>query len=839
MSAMRIRARAAVGAAGLLIAAVVSVGTTARAAEECEQAHTCTVDSPTRSCLFPFTVADGEIVRVTVRERDDTLTAQWRLLTASGTSAPSCGSLRPGRGSDCGPLPAGEYRIEVGAAAGTGAAGVHLQRLTRCTTTELRCEQPLEDEIVPPEESDLFRFAAAEGEVVRLTVRKLTGPLVAEWRLLTIDGVPAESCGSFRRALAADCGPLGAGDYQLQVVDETARNVGTYAVDLLRLTAEHACDVVGIRCDDTVQAEIDPPTDADLFRFTVEEGEAVRVTVDELSGALRAEWRLLTADGLPAPVCSSLMLARSADCGPLPAGDYLIYVRDDDARDTGAYELTLLFLVNLCSNCGNGLVTDDEECDPPGGCCTSSCRIAPVGFVCRPPAAECDIPEVCDGESSVCPVDRAAPAGVVCRPPVDLCDQPETCTGRSVLCPLDVLKPAGAICRPAVGPCDLPEICSGRDAACPAVDAKRQTVCRPAIGPCDIAERCDGISDECPHDGVAPPGFVCRPAAHPCDVAETCSGISPTCPPNLLPAGECGNGCPDAGEQCGESGMAPCPAGEVCVACRCLACAPGLIACPAAPGPDGRLEVAVSVDVGGRALGDAGFTLVWDASLLAFESIGGGETPEFAGPATCSLEPEAGRARCTALQRQSADRPTGVVEVARVRFAALGSSAARPDVGLAVDVLVDTTGDPIAACPLEASCAVPECDADEACDAGDACSEAACVEGTCQRGPRGGLEGADCRLAELAGALRCQGVPIGGSFSRVVGRTVTKARRLLQKAVGRPERRVVRLVRRVDRQLAALQRRLARDHRIPADCRTEIGELVGERRRLLAALVSR
>ncbi|KAK4047861.1 hypothetical protein OIO90_006022 [Microbotryomycetes sp. JL221] len=82
-------------------------------------------------------------------------------------------------------------------------------------------------------------------------------------------------------------------------------------------------------------------------------------------------------------------------------------------------------------SCGNGIVENDEQCDPGSQddpccdretcrfingatcsplnslCCTSQCQLASQGTVCRPSIdATCDREEVCSGSSAECPEDR-------------------------------------------------------------------------------------------------------------------------------------------------------------------------------------------------------------------------------------------------------------------------------------------------------------------------------------------------------------------------------------------------------------------------------------------------
>ncbi|KAM5306638.1 disintegrin and metalloproteinase domain-containing protein 28 isoform 2-T2 [Glossophaga mutica] len=59
--------------------------------------------------------------------------------------------------------------------------------------------------------------------------------------------------------------------------------------------------------------------------------------------------------------------------------------------------------------CGNQLVEEEEDCD----CGTS--EIKKGGEVCRPAKDECDLPEMCDGQSALCPDDRFQVNGFPCQ----------------------------------------------------------------------------------------------------------------------------------------------------------------------------------------------------------------------------------------------------------------------------------------------------------------------------------------------------------------------------------------------------------------------------------------
>jgi metallopeptidase family M12-like protein/disintegrin len=70
---------------------------------------------------------------------------------------------------------------------------------------------------------------------------------------------------------------------------------------------------------------------------------------------------------------------------------------------------------NPCCNPTTCRFTDNSVCDPANeDCCTSQCRFAAAGAICRTSTGECDPQETCPGDSSICPNDKHKNDGASC-----------------------------------------------------------------------------------------------------------------------------------------------------------------------------------------------------------------------------------------------------------------------------------------------------------------------------------------------------------------------------------------------------------------------------------------
>ncbi|KAI2471738.1 zinc metalloprotease mde10 [Annulohypoxylon bovei var. microspora] len=112
------------------------------------------------------------------------------------------------------------------------------------------------------------------------------------------------------------------------------------------------------------------------------------------------------------------------------------------------------------SQCGNGIVEADEQCDCGGtdGCGDNSC--------CDPTTCKFKDNAVCDPSNEDCCSDQCQfkSSGSVCRDSTSSCDPSETCSGTSGTCPTDVKAPDGQSCGSGLT-CASGQ-CTSRDLQC-------------------------------------------------------------------------------------------------------------------------------------------------------------------------------------------------------------------------------------------------------------------------------------------------------------------------------------------------------------------------------------
>lgn len=141
------------------------------------------------------------------------------------------------------------------------------------------------------------------------------------------------------------------------------------------------------------------------------------------------------------------------------------------------------------SQCGNGIVEEDEQCDCGGetGCGDNNC--------CDPKTCKYKANSVCDPSNEDCCTDQCqfASSGTVCRASTGTCDPEETCAGTAASCPKDVKTPDREACGDAgAGLTCASGQCTSRDQQCKSLvgsltSSQDTTACEGQSGSCIVS----------------------------------------------------------------------------------------------------------------------------------------------------------------------------------------------------------------------------------------------------------------------------------------------------------------------------------------------------------------
>jgi len=87
-----------------------------------------------------------------------------------------------------------------------------------------------------------------------------------------------------------------------------------------------------------------------------------------------------------------------------------------------------------CCECSTCMLKEGSSCSSTEPCCDSTCNFETAGTVCRAAIGDCDIEEVCSGDSGVCPSDVGEQWGTACTASDGAAS---TCYGKVCLASLD------------------------------------------------------------------------------------------------------------------------------------------------------------------------------------------------------------------------------------------------------------------------------------------------------------------------------------------------------------------------------------------------------------------
>jgi cysteine-rich repeat protein len=348
---------------------------------------------------YQLSATAGDVVTVAVGETvlDNAFNACWQIFGPSGAALNtlSCGGA--GTPPEAIPLPVtGTYTVlvtEQDGAYRSGEYGVKADGVSASVTCgpALGCGSDAVTTLSRYGEMDTYRYAGAAGELLSISI----GEPVAD-NLLDLCGqlfdpngvsVGARTCGTLNTTLRLLRTLPSAGTYTLEVSEQEADRLGSYAYSLQRILPTAQQCGQSTACGAPALGGIAQRAgDTKTYAFLAGAGDIVTISVSETftSAGFTPCWQLLAPSGaaVGAVQCGA---ATAAGVRTLTeTGVHTIEVSEDALDTAWVYSVTVTgpLAAGVCTTpCGNGALDAGEACDDGSiagvDCCSPLCQVVP------------------------------------------------------------------------------------------------------------------------------------------------------------------------------------------------------------------------------------------------------------------------------------------------------------------------------------------------------------------------------------------------------------------------------------------------------------------------------
>ncbi len=224
---------------------------------------------------------------------------------------------------------------------------------------ELACGDRLEDSIDSVGEQDTFTFSGQAGDVVIVTLFKISGSSLFVPITDLFGPTPGTEplsifTGDETNVLPED------GTYTLRIRDDNLLDTGFYRIELEWISPFDQQCGENLLCGEQEHDSIDSVGEQDVFTFNGQAGNVVTLTLFKTSGS---SLFVPIADLFgPTPGTEPLSIFTGDDTNVLPEdGTYTLRIHDDDFSDTGFYGIQLDWVVGACT-CA---AAEELSCESP------------------------------------------------------------------------------------------------------------------------------------------------------------------------------------------------------------------------------------------------------------------------------------------------------------------------------------------------------------------------------------------------------------------------------------------------------------------------------------------
>ncbi|MFZ2359049.1 MAG: hypothetical protein WA040_06865 [Anaerolineae bacterium] len=302
----------------------------------------CSISSPGEFNTYTFDADVGDKIRIVMVRAGDIIEPEFALYNANGDWAYCSANSTKIASAECGIDRAGTYSIQAfdHSDRDRGDYTLSLQRLNNPVgATTIDFGQTITATIDMPMEYDFYTFFADAGDKIVVTVARSNSILEPEFGLYNERGNWAYCSTRSTKIAQAECTMDTAGQYSIQVNDQSDRDEGSYIIRLQKLN--NPAGSVPINFGQTVEGSIQSVAEEDFYTFFADVNDKIVIAMRRTEGRMEPSFGLYNERGDWAYCSSSSTTAAEARCTVDRAGTYTIRATDASENDLGKYTLTL------------------------------------------------------------------------------------------------------------------------------------------------------------------------------------------------------------------------------------------------------------------------------------------------------------------------------------------------------------------------------------------------------------------------------------------------------------------------------------------------------------------
>lgn len=302
----------------------------------------CSIGNPGETHSYIFDADVGDKIRIIMVRAGDILEPEFALYDPNGDRT-SCSDYSTQTASrECTIDRAGTYSIKTTdhSDRDRGDYLLSLQRLNSPVgAAAIDYGQTITGSIEMPSEYDFYSFFADASDKVVITVSRSNSILEPAFRVYDEKGNSTSCSAQSTKIAQRECTISNAGQYSIQVDDQSDRDEGEYIIRLQRLN--NPMGSLLIDYGQTVESNIESTAQDDFYTFFADVNDRIVITMRRIDGGMEPSFTLYDERGGRTSCSASSTTIAERRCTIDRAGNYTIRATDGSDNDSGRYSLTL------------------------------------------------------------------------------------------------------------------------------------------------------------------------------------------------------------------------------------------------------------------------------------------------------------------------------------------------------------------------------------------------------------------------------------------------------------------------------------------------------------------